>query len=366
LSSSLLLHALSLNDRILEPNQLPVSGHVWAYDKESVGREEFVGNCLNMLSLLGIQNAEISWEDDIMAFDVKRKGQPVTVIISLQDDSLTSDYFYFLGIWICPQSDSFSEVELLSDGLDWQEEDLLQPAVSYSVRFAAQPLQMPDISSALGGEVFAQRLYGDAFYLYGLTEAYPIPSGKFIISPASHAQNHQRHEIRHALYSLRNLMGLMGCVMNLYDRITEKSEATTLCQETMDLMGSVESQSPTAAEWDALVRRNGSIALRLASESNEIRRLQSKLQGIRRLFDVILTELEVSDIKGMSSLIQRMTVPFEHVRDSLTDYEEMLRQVEKQSQILQPLMHSRMLANQQMLLERLLQKGVDDVTATGE
>jgi len=360
LSGSLLLHALSLNDRMLEPNQLPVSGHVWGYDKESFSREEFVGNCLNMLSLLGIQDAEISWEDDIMAFDVKRKGQPVTVIISLQDDSLTSDYFYFLGIWLQPHSDSLSEVELLSDQIDWQEEDLLQPAISYSVRFAAEPLQMPDIRSMLGSEIFAQRLYGDAFYLCGMTEAYPVPSGKFVICPSSHAQNHQRYEIRHALYSLRNLMGLMGSVMNLYDQISEKSEAATLCQEMMDLMSAVESQNPTPAEWDALVRRNGSIALRLASESDESRRLHAKLKGIQRLFDVILAELEISEMQGLASLVSRMLTPFDHVKDSLNAYDEMLRQVEKQSQILQPLMHSRMLANQQMLLEKLLNHGSTD------
>jgi len=51
-----------------------------------------------------------------------------------------------------------------------------------------------------------------------------------------------------------------------------------------------------------------------------------------------------------------MQAPFEHVMDIFSDYEEMLLQAEKQSQILQPLMHSRMLANQQQLLERLLQK----------
>ncbi|NWF35843.1 hypothetical protein [Mariprofundus sp. KV] len=354
MSSSLLLHALSLHDRMLEPNQLPVSGHVWGYDKECTSREEFVGNALNMLSLLGIQDAEISWEDDIMAFDVKRKGQPVTVIISLQDDSLTSDYLYFLGIWLRPQSESLSEVELLSDQIDWQEEELLQPAISYSVRFTAEPLQVPDIRRLLGSEIFAQRIYGDAFYLCGMTEAYPIPSGKFVISPASHAQNHQRYEIRHALYSLRNLMGLMGSVMNLYDRISEKGDATTLCQEMMDLMAAVERQTPTPAEWDALVRCNGSIALRLASESNESRKLHSRLKGVRRLFDVILEELDISEMQGMASLTKRMLAPFDHVKDSLHSFEDMLNQVEKQSQILQPLMHSRMLAGQQLLLEKLI------------
>ncbi|ATX79810.1 hypothetical protein Ga0123461_1396 [Mariprofundus aestuarium] len=354
MSRSLLLHALSLNDRILEPNQLPVSGHVWGYDKEDISREEFVGNCMSMLSLLVIHDAEISWEEDIMAFDVTRKGQPVTVIISLQDDSLTSEYFYFLGIWIRPQSGAPSEVELLSNMIAWEEEDLLQPAVSYSIRFAAEPLQIPEVRKMIGNDIFAQRLYGDALYLCGTTEAYPIPSGKFVICPASQTENYVRHEIRHALYSLRNLMGLMSCVMNIYDSVTENDAGRELCQELMGLMAAVERESPAAADWDRLVRQNGTIALRLASEGNESRKLHAKLKGVRRLFDVILAELDVSDMQGMPSLFNRMQTPFEHVKDSINDFEEMLLQAEKQSQILQPLMHSRMLAGQQQLLEKLI------------
>ena len=356
MSTSLLLHALSLNDRILEPNQLPISGHVWGYDKENICREEFVGNCISMLSLLAIHNAEISWDDDIMAFDVKRKGQAVTVIISLQDDSLTSKSFYFLGVWMRPQSEKHSELEDLSESINWYEEDLIQPAMSYSVRFAEKPLQMAEIRKIIGNDLFAQRLYGDAFYLCGSTGASPIPSGRFVISPVSQAQNFARHEIRHALYSLRNLMGLMSLAMNIYDFVREKESDSKLCQELMGLMADVESKSPEAAEWESLVRRNGAVALRLASESNEMRKLHKRIKGIRRLFDVIVAELNLSEMQGVPSLMHRMQAPFEHVMDIFSDYEEMLLQAEKQSQILQPLMHSRMLANQQQLLERLLQK----------
>jgi len=95
MNKSLMLHALSLNDRILEPNRLPVAGHVWAYRKGDISREEFVGNAMSMLSLLEIIDADINWKDDIMAFDVTRRGKPMTVIISLRDDSLASDYFLF-------------------------------------------------------------------------------------------------------------------------------------------------------------------------------------------------------------------------------------------------------------------------------
>lgn len=353
MSTSLLLHALSLNDRILEPNQLPVSGHVWGYDKQSISREEFVGNCISMLSLLGIQNAEISWDDEIMAFDVKRKGRSVTVIISLQDDSLTSKSFYFLGVWMRPQSEKGADLERLSASINWQEEDLIEPAMSYSVHFSEKPLQLSEFRSMVGSDIFAQRLYGNAFYLCGATAASPIPSGRFVIAPISQTENFARHEIRHALYSLRNLMGLMSLAMHIYDLVNEKERGSKLCQELMALMGDVEAGSPAAAEWESLVRRNGAIALRLASESNEMRKLHKRLKGIRRLFDVIVAELNICEMQGVPSLINRMQTPFEHVMDTFSDYEEMLQQADKQSQILQPLMHSRMLANQQMLLDRL-------------
>ena len=51
--SSLLLHALSLHDRVLEPNQLPVSGRVWAFYKGEMSRENFVGNAVSILFALG-------------------------------------------------------------------------------------------------------------------------------------------------------------------------------------------------------------------------------------------------------------------------------------------------------------------------
>jgi len=245
-------------------------------------------------------------------------------------------------------------VELLSDMIAWEEEDLLQPAVSYSVRFAAKPLQISEIRKMIGSDIFAQRLYGDALYLCGTTEAYPIPSGKFVICPTSQTENYVRHEIQHALYSLRNLMGLMSCVMNIYDSVTENDAGRELCQELMGLMAAVERESPAAADWDRLVRQNGTIALHLASEGNESRKLHAKLKGVRRLFDVILAELDVSEMQGMPSLVNRMQAPFEHVKDSLNDFEEVLLQAEKQTQILQPLMHSRMLAGQQLLLEKLI------------
>jgi len=352
--SSVMLHALSLNDRILEPKQLPVSGHVWAYDKADVSREEFVGNCMSMLSLLEIQDAEISWEDDIMAFDVTRHGQPVTVIISLQDDSLASDYFYFLGVWVCS---SYSQLfgRDLSEPAIWQEEELLTPAMNYSVSVAAEPMQLPVMKDAVGGELFAQKLYDNSFYLCGFTEAYPIPSGSFVICPTTHASNQSSQEVSHALYSLRNLMGLMACVMHIYDRLSEKDTVTKLYRQLMALMEKMGQQHIEAGGWDVLVRENGRISFELASEVMSCSKQEKEVQVLRRLFDAILNELDITDMQGLPALVTRMLVPFDLISDIFKDRFSMIEQSEKQTRILQPMMHSRMLAGQQVLLEKLLQ-----------
>ncbi|OIO75023.1 MAG: hypothetical protein AUJ57_01010 [Zetaproteobacteria bacterium CG1_02_53_45] len=356
--SSVLLHALSLNDRILEPNQLPVSGHVWAYDKTDVSREEFVGNCMSMLSLLEIQDAEISWEDDIMAFDVSRRGQPVTVIISLQDDSLASEYFYFLGIWVRSVSARLFDRDLAEASI-WEDEGLLKPSMNYSVSVAAEPLQLPVMKEAVGGELFAQRLYDGSFYLCGFTEAYPLPSGAFVICPASHASNHSRQEVRHVLYSLRNLMGLMACVMHIYDRMAANDSVSRMYVQLMGVMEKMDQSHIAVADWDALVRENGRISFELASEMMSCSHVENEVQGLRRLFDAIVTELGVSEMQGLPALIARMQVPFDLITDIFTDRFYMIERSEKQTRILQPLMHSRMLAGQQVLLEKLLLSRTD-------
>jgi len=71
MKKSLLLHALSLKDRILEPSTLPIHGHVWAYQKALSSKEEFVGNCITMLSSLGMHHLSIQWKEDILAFDTQ-------------------------------------------------------------------------------------------------------------------------------------------------------------------------------------------------------------------------------------------------------------------------------------------------------
>ncbi|MDX8407408.1 MAG: hypothetical protein R8L58_03370, partial [Mariprofundaceae bacterium] len=184
MSESLLLHALSLNDRVLEPNSLPVAGRVWAYDKEDVSREMFVGNCISMLSLLGVDNAKINWKDDIMAFDVSYRQKTATVIISLRDDSLASDYFYFFGVWMCPDSGQpikASRQGFLDDWQDYGQDDLLKPALTYSTTVWDMPLQLPDMRKMVQAELLGQRIYHDAFYLCGQMTADPIPNARFVI-----------------------------------------------------------------------------------------------------------------------------------------------------------------------------------------
>jgi len=362
--ASVLLHALSLDDRMLEPNQLPVSGHVWAYDKGEICREEFVGNCMSMLSLLGIQDAEISWKDAIMAFDASRNGQPVTVIISLQDDSLASDYFYFLGVWACSESAGFFEQDLGGASI-WEDEGLLSPAMSYSVSVAAEPLQLPAMQEAVGGELFAQRLYEDSFYLCGFTEAYPIPSGSFVICPTTHAANQSRQEVRHALYSLRNSMALMACVMRIYDRMCEDDSINRIYGELMVLMEHMDKEVKSA-DWDDLVRENGRISFELASELVGCRELENETRVLRRLFDSILSELDVRDMQGLPSLAFRMLVPFDLIADIFKERFNMIESAEQQVGILQPLMHARMLAAQQVFLQKLTDAKVEEDSGTGE
>lgn len=353
MAKSLMLHALSLNDRILEPNRLPVAGHVWAYRKRDVSREEFVGNAMSMLSLLEIQDAEINWKDDIMAFDVDRRGKPVTVIISLKDDSLASDYFYFLGVWGCSGSIQLFGGDQFETPI-WEEEGLIEPAMSYSVAVESEPLQMARIREMVGGELFVQRLYDDAFYLCGYTEAWPVPSGQFVVCPTTHGDNRSRQEISHTLYSLRNLMGLMASVMHVYDLLIEADSAGRLYQEQMKLMGELEREQIPPAEWDVLVRRNGSISFELAAEVMRYRDMENEILALKRLFEAIQSELGASEVQGVQSLAKRMLVPFQLVEDLFRDRFAVIGRAEEQTRILQPLMHSRMLAAQQVLLEKLL------------
>jgi len=358
MKSSMLLHALSLNDRILEPNRLPLCGRVWAYSKENTSREMFVGNCISLLSLLGVEDAAMSWKDDIMAFDVSYQKKPATVIISLQDDSLASNYFYFLGIWICPESDDpvrVSRNAIVDDIQPGQDEDLLTPTLTYAVTLWDKPLQMPEMAKVVRSDVLGQRIYQGSFYICGQTRIESIPSARFVICPTSPSIQQGRFEIRHALYSLRNLMALMGVVLGVYEKLQHDDSGAELYGRLMLLMGSAEQKGIEAEQWDEMVCELARIAFKGAESTISFARFESELRAIGRLFDAIVGELDISEMAGVGSLIERMQAPFGHVQDALDEHMRMIDRTEKQAGILQPMMHARMLAGQQMLLKRLFE-----------
>ena len=331
MGTSLLLHALSLKDRMLEPNRLPLSGQVWVYEKESCSREMFVGNCISMLSSLGIEDVEISWNNDIMAFDSHYKDQKITIIISLKDDSLASDYFYFLGIWFCPRAGKLTGTDLFSGLSPWVEEDLLKPDATFSVRVSDTPLQLPDFIELLGKDVFGQALYQNHYYIAGKTIAGEIQKGDFVICPTSFGQNHARYEIRHMLYSLRNLMAMKSRVMKVYEKMFEDDVGLRLYQELLVLMTRADEKTVPNQEWDRLVCDNGKISLNAASQMVNFRNKDNELQGISKLFQAILKELDITEMRGVPSLAERMLVPFGHARDLLNDRVEMLKRSENQA-----------------------------------
>ncbi|TLS73969.1 hypothetical protein FE236_12560 [Mariprofundus erugo] len=352
MSRSVLLHALSLNDRILEPNHLPLCGHVWAFDKLTMSHEMFVGNCISMLSLLGSQNASIVWENDIMAFDVQLGGQAATVIISLQDDSLASDYYYFLGIWVA--ADEVAGAGEWLDPDDWEREGLLAPAISYEVIVADKPLQLPQVKKIVGADPFAENICHSAFRLYGCTEVTPRLSGRFVMCPAMHASNHGRFEVRHALYSLRNLMALAGCAMKMHDQVLENSLSHRLAQDIEKLQGLLAREQIDAAEWAAMVREGGRIALLAASEEMVHQKMRPDARNLFRLFESIEAELDISDMSGMPSLSARMRMPFEYASELIEEKLAVLSGLDKQSGILQLQINNCILVTQQLALERLL------------
>jgi len=268
--------------------------------------------------------------------------------------------FYFLGIWgHIGSSQLFGDNQL--EVPIWEEEGLLEPAMSYSVAVESEPVQLPRVREMIGGELFIQRLYDDTFYLCGFTEAWPVPSGQFVICPATHGDHHSRQEIGHALYSLRNLMGLMTGAMHIYDSLTDKDTAASLYQQQLSLMSEMESEDISPGDWDTLVRRNGRISFELASDMMRYRKLENEVTALKRLFAAIQTELGSAEVKGSPSLSERMQVPFQLLDDLFRDRLAVIGRAEEQTRILQPLMHSRMLASQQVMLEKLLQQNTKEV-----
>jgi len=347
----LLLHALSLKDRMLEPNRLPLHGRVWGYAKEECGCDAFIGHCLTMLSLLGMQASDICLgKKEVVAFDAQGRDGIYTIIISLKDDSLASDYFYFLGIW--QQPDPASSVAPLP--LPPQDSDLLKADFQYEVFFEDSPLQHSRHADLIGGEIFAEQLYNGEFCLAGDPLLGRDETSHFVITPTKTASNHSRHEVRHALYSLRNMMALSAACLRLHNQIWSARDETGLYGDGMHLMRKARAQEIGVGEWDRLVRNNGEALLR-ASELAVVRTKQnSEVHNFSALFDSIIAELSSRPMPGMQSMWPRLRMPFEHTLSLLKERTAMLERTTRQCEILLDLLHSRMLAQQLDKLDEIL------------
>jgi len=356
MSRSTLLHALSLNDRILEPNKLPLLGYVWAYEKSSMSKESFVGNCINLLWLLGSRDATFDWDNDIMAFDTRLNSQKATILISLQDDSLASDYYYFFGVWMAPAGGKGAKPFSFNGEIDWEEEDLSPPDIAFSVQVCDESLQLARIKQVIGGEVFAESSYDHSLNVYGSIEMTPRLSGSFVICPAMGGENQEGFEIRHALYSLRNLMALTGRVISIYDEIQQQNVAMQLSKELRKLMQEMDKDVVEMEAWDGLTRKSGEIALRTVSESIINHKKRLDVSSLLKLFEVIELELGVDEVGGISSLMARMKMPFDYATALIDEELSVMKAVDKQSDVLQAQMNNRILLSQQYVLNRLLDK----------
>ncbi|OIO72268.1 MAG: hypothetical protein CO186_01965 [Zetaproteobacteria bacterium CG_4_9_14_3_um_filter_49_83] len=355
MNRSILLHALSLNDRILEPNQLPVNGHVWAFDKTDMSREMFVGNCISLLAFLGSQNARISWDNDIMAFDVQLDGgQQASVIISLQDDSLASDYYYFLGIWMASDSKRLSVIEQHDAFNDWEKEGLISPVLSYKVSVSNRRMSEKDIRKIINSAPFGNTIYHEKLAIYGKTDIHPYLTGRFVICPSQEDDVFDMPEIQHSLYSLRNLMSLSCKCMEIYASMQNDDLPAKLYQKTIEMMLKV-NQQPVHSDWDMIVRENSLLTHTAASATVKSRKEKREVLSLARMFDSISSELVISEMGDIPSLFARLNQPFEFTQEFITNNLEMLQGADDQSQVLQSLLNARILASQQQLLQQLLQ-----------
>jgi len=353
MSKSLLLHSLSLKDRILEPNKLPLNGHVWAYNKEKHSKEEFVGNCISMLSLLGMQDASIQWKEDILAFDAKWEGRFYTVIISLQDDSLASEHYYFLGVWETPENISSKNLHRFSDSRPWNDEDLIKPDISYSVTVLDEPLQLPEVSKAFGSGFFGQTIYDGEYYLCGVTDPSDNHAGKFLIFPSSQQGNHARYNIQHALYSLRNLMALMGKTIAIHDASLSDQSFDELEEQKHQLSEAMLSPELSCGDYGELTASLGENLIKSCNLLDHYNSREKQTKQIRLLFESIVTELKSEETHAFRPLFYRMKLPFRYTEAELNELCDGITRIEKHLQILHQTLHSRMLVNQQIMIETI-------------
>lgn len=352
MSKPLLLHALSLNDRILEPNNLPLHGRVWGFAKKECTRDGFVGHCLTMLSELGMTAGGISLSNrDVVAFDAQGKGRTYTVVISLDDDSLASRYFYFIGIW--RHMDVFGKASALPELT--AESDLLQADFHYEAYFSDVALKRDACAKLVSGDLFAQQLYEGKISLFGNDRVKTNEPTGFVLAPVVNATTLPREDVRHALYSLRNLMALRAQVLRVYQRVWDSEDEIGLYGEAMHLMRRARQEKVAVGDWDRLVCDNGETMFRLAELAAQRTRQQAEVRDLGILFESIIGELNATSISGMSSLWSRMRLTFEHTSDLLGERSEMLSRTGKQCEIILHMLHSRMLAQQQGLLASMVE-----------
>ena len=351
MKKSILLHALSLTDRMLEPNKLPLHGRVWGYAKEQCSKDAFVGHCLTMLGLFGMQASDISLKNkDIVTFDAEGAAGIYTIVISLKDDSLASEHFYFLGIW--QQPDPVSSIAPLP--VPPEESDLLKPDFQYEVSFEDAPLQQADYCDVIGGDMFAELLYGGKLCLASDALTDRQETSHFVITPAKTAVNIDRNEIRHVLYSLRNIMALIAACMRLHEQIWISHDEMDLYNDAMNIMRKVRMQEIKPAEWDKMVMANGEALLRASELSVQRTRQNSDVRNFSAMFDSIIGELNSQSMPGIQSMWPRLRKPFKHTMALLNERTAMLKRSTRQCEILLDLLHSRMLAHQQTMLDALL------------
>lgn len=360
MNKSLLLHALSLRDRILEPHSLPLQGYVFGFTKVGCSKMAFTGKCLSLLALFGIEDVDIDWDEHIMAFDAKCGGRDCTVVISLSDDSLASEHYYFIGVWL--RGDKGASIASLRAAMpideliqSLQAEDAeLQADMIYALSFCDEPQRLDTIESRIGSGTYSELLYGGSLMLTSDEAGEGGTHSNIVIAPVSHAPNFSKYEVKHALYSIRNLMALTSQAKHCYARIWADDSIASLYQEMMVLLNQLGPGRIESEQWEKIVCGIGDATLKAHELSASLNSHESDMEALKTLFNSILIELQVRGENGHSGLIPRWRMPFGHVLALLHERTAMLSRCEKQAEVAMQLAHSRMLASQQQLLEKIL------------
>lgn len=342
MEKSLLLHALSLKDRMLEPRELPLHGRVWGYAKKGTSHEGFVGHCLTMLASIGLEARDIGWRDNIMAFDARGADGVCTVVISLADDSLASKHFYFLGLWR-REAGNFANLAMP------QEEDLLAPQMAYELIFRAR--REHDDTLQLGERFGQGHLFGGRYTLHSDGNLDSSEPARFLIEPV--VDPVVAEEVQLILYSLRNLMALSSRGLGLYQDVWRDNSEAVLYKQIMDMLTHVQGGRIEPQEWVDMVCGIGEHLLtagRLTSARSDV---AAEIRQLRVLFAAILGELQAQSPHDTASLWPRLQMPFDHAESLLAERLGLLEQSQKQAGVMLQLIHLRMLANQQMLLAGL-------------